>query len=278
MERIAPASIVILGLAVVGTVGLAIHARSVQRNLEKQLTVAQARVAAASIPAPAQAPVPVVEAEPVAAPPAPAVVNDDDQQRRILELEAQLRAKDDEIRALRQAATNTAPAPEAFWRGRQEWLEQLKKDDPAQYERIMKERDETRQRVREAYARKAAHFLDRDTSTMTDTEQQHYTLMLKLLDDAWKLSDQLRAENLPREQRHELVGAIHETMDQLGPLLDAQRDKEFYNLALELGYKTDEADLFVTYVTNIIDATSVQAVIPRGRGGPSWGRDGSTNR
>lgn len=273
MEKMATSSIVILCLAILGTFGLAIHARSVQRDLARQLAAAQARAVTVPAAMVAPMPAPVVEVEPVA--PATTI---DDPQRRILELEERIRAKDDVIAALRQAATNSAPTPESFWRGRQEWLEQLKTNNPAEYAEIMKERDESRRRVREAYARKAAHFLEHDTSAMSKTEVQHYNLMLKLLDDAWKISDQLRAENLPREQRRELIGAIHDTMEQLGPLLENERNREFYILARDLGYQEEEAAVFVSYVTNIIDATSIQNVIPRGRGGPPWGRDGSTNR
>jgi hypothetical protein len=275
MEKMATSSVVILCLAVAGTFGLALHARSVQRDLERQLAIARARAAAAPVAMPLTEP--IVEAEPAMPVPPPAAASED-QQRRILELEERIRAKDDVILALRQAATNSAPAPESFWRGRQEWLEQLKTNNPAEYEAAIKERDESRRRVREAYARKAAHFLEHDTSTMTETEVTHYNLMLKLLDDAWKISDQLRAENLPREQRRELVGAIHDTMEQLGPLLENERNRELNILARELGYQEDEAAVFVSYVTNIIDATSMQGVIPRGPGGRWWGGGGSTNR
>jgi hypothetical protein len=196
-----------------------------------------------------------------------------DLKRQVSELQASVQARDAALASLRQSMTNAQPAE--GWRRREEWLEELRTNDPAQYDQIMKEREEARQRVKDSFARKAAHFLEHDTSLMNDTEKQQYNQMLQLLDETWALSDKLRAENLPRDERREIWGQMRDNMRTLSPMLDAERDKEFYNVAMDLGYNEAEAAEFVSYLTNIIDVTSMRSVFQGGRGPGGWGE---TNR
>jgi hypothetical protein len=193
-----------------------------------------------------------------------------DLKRQVGDLQAALAARDQALASLRQAATNDSPEP---WRRREDWLEKLKTEDPAQYEEIMRQREEARQLVKAGFARKAAHFLERDTAIMNQDQLQQYNLMLQLLDETWKLTDQLRAENLPREQRREVMREVRDNVRALSPMLDAERDKELYSLATDLGYNESDASAFVTYVTNILDVTSMRSMF---QGGQGWW--GGTNR
>jgi hypothetical protein len=57
----------------------------------------------------------------------------------------------------------------------------------------------------------------------------------------------------------------------LAPLLANERDREFYDLAVEMGHKQSEAADFVVYVNQIMDNTSLRSIFPFGMRGPMSG-------
>lgn len=193
---------------------------------------------------------------------------------RIAELERELSAREDAEASAqldRRYTPPTDPSSEEP-RERRDWMEEMRENDPDRYAEMMRRREEMRQRVQDSLARKASHFLYRDTSAMTDVEREEYQHMLGLLGETWNLHEQMQLEELSREDRNELRRAMGENLRELRPLLSAQRDREFYDLGLQLGYTEQNAAQFVDYINEMIDITSMN-IWTRGGGGGS-GRGG----
>ncbi len=137
---------------------------------------------------------------------------------------------------------------------RRRWLERLAETDPERYAEIQERREAARHRVRESFAQKTAHFLYRDRDTLTDDERREYDYMLSLLGETWMLVEQLQDGDVPdrREARREL----RQNMRTLRPMLERERDREFFDMAVQLGYDEQGANEFVDYVNEMIDITS----------------------
>ena len=270
--------IVIFALAACVTSGLTVHYRIQAGRLAAELTAQEDAVAAfqkhalaaqrsEALKTSATVPVPLAATN---------AMSDED----IRQLEARLQEKDKVIASLRQerdaAQTNRDSRVAQPWRDPQAWLQQIKETDPERYKQIQDQREKSRQNMEKAFAEKADHFLNRDTSDMTDDERTNYTRMLTLLDQTWKLADQLRTE-LPPDQRRPISRALHDNVEILTPMLETERAKEFYQLGRDVGYTDEEAQQFASYVSNIIDITSMRPVFqnmrpasggfPRDRGG-----------
>lgn len=267
-----------LGLGCIVTSGLAVRSGRRTKELAVRLTAAQAEIAQREMPAPEEE----ATAEDVSPAEEPADTSDtaaeaDALQEQIADLEARLREKDGLIAAFRAAQTNEPWREHRAWPDRRARLDELRQSDPKQYEEIMARREEARQRLQQSFAEKAHHFLDRDTSDMSEEERAEYNTMLKLLDDTWRLAERLRTD-LPPEERRPVMRNLRENMEVLVPLLDTERDREFRRLAKDFGFADDEAAQFVDYMNNIVEVTSMRSVFDSmrpGRPGGSRGRTGA---
>ncbi|HOW97856.1 MAG TPA: hypothetical protein P5567_10730 [Kiritimatiellia bacterium] len=232
-------------------------ARAEADTLRARVSASAAVVAPAPEDSPAEVPAIAV-----------ARADDSEAQARIRELETALAEKDRVIWDLQARATNRPPPEDRRGRDRGDWMEDLRQRDPARYEEMQKRREERQREVSRQYAEKAAYFLKRDTSKMTDEEKASYDLMLQLLDETWRLSEQMRSELSP-EQRRELGQALREKARVLNPLLEEERARTFIELGEQVGYAGAAATEFADYLESVIDLTS-----PRGmfRGGPPGGR------
>ena len=222
---------------------------------------------------------------PAEVPPASPAGGDDAEawRKRANRLQEQLAENDRLIASLRQSA-EAAPAPEPAGaastnppaeerrpgRDRGAWLEEIKQTDPQRYEEIQARRQEARQRRQRSIAEQANYFLDRDTSKMDEDEAAEYKRMLGLLDETWRLSEQMQA-NLAPEERHDLMRTMHENVDELTPLMEAERDRTFYEIGRDFGYTEDEAQDFVEYLNGIIEVTSMRTIFGGMHGGPGGG-------
>lgn len=198
-------------------------------------------------------------------------------QARVAELEAALLERDRIIAEQQSRSTNRVGrgrgGPGGPFRNFTTWLDDLRRTDPQRYEEIMREREERRQRVSEAFAKQATHFLARDTSRMTEEEKSQYNRMLDLLNQTWALSEQLRTDP-PPEDGGTIMRTIWQNMQELGPLLETERQREFMDLALSIGYGPKEAAEFVAYLNQILEATSTRSLFPGMPGGPRGFRGG----
>lgn len=187
-------------------------------------------------------------------------------QARVRELEA----------ALRGAGTNRPAGPGPSWRARYspEAMAELERTDPAAYQELRRRREEARTAANTAISEQAEHLLESDASNLSEVEQAQRNQMLQLVSDTWKLTAAVMATP-PPANRGELTHAIHENLDTLGPLLEVERNREFRALALESGYSDADADLYVEYLNDVIEATSTrpfrQSLRGGGHGGPGWG-------
>lgn len=193
---------------------------------------------------------------------------------RIQELEQTLHERDEELERLRarfrpiQEAREEASPP----MDRQTWLENLQTEDPDRYEEIMSRREAMRQRVNDTFARKAAHFLYRDTSTLDPDEYEEYELMLGLLAETWQMAERMQDPLLERRERWAIGREVMTNVRELQPMLEAERDREFYELAIELGYDDDGAIEFVDYLNDVIDVSTFGSIWRGMRGGGPGGR------
>jgi hypothetical protein len=190
---------------------------------------------------------------------------------RILELQEQLAEKDRLLAALPQettvsnaplvameVATNEIAEAHPPWRDRRAWLEEIKEKDPERYHEIMAHREEARKAMHQSFATKAEHYLNRDTSMMSDDELTEYNRMLVLLDETWRMAEQLQSD-LPREERRPIMREMRENMEELTPLLDNERDREFYEIGMDFGFTEDEAVEFVDYLNGVVEVTSMRS-------------------
>lgn len=201
-----------------------------------------------------------------------------DPDARVQALEKALAESKAELAALRtQASATTEPAPqeraattteaEPARPERRNWLEELRTTDPERYEEIQERRAAFRQRVQDSFARQTAHFLYRDREQMTTEEQQVYDYMLGLLGETWQLADRMQDTGLAADERREIGRRLFQNARELRPLLEEQRDREFYEMAVQLGYDSEGAAQFVDYINEMIDVTSLSGPWTRGGGG-----------
>ena len=269
--RIALAVCVILLL---GAAVLAVQATAKAARLGREAAAAQAEAAALrqQRPAPAEA-----------SPDSSAAGEDAEAWRaRATRLQEQLAEKDRLIAALRQAA-EAAPAPADMpppgpppaeerrpGRDRGAWLEEIKQTDPQRYEEIQARRQEARERRQRSLAEQANYFLDRDTAKMDEAARAEYERMLGLLDETWRLSEQMQSD-LSWEERRPLMRTLRENMDELAPLMEAERDRTFFEIGQDFGYTESEARDFAEYLNGIIEVTSMRTLFGGMHGGPGGG-------
>ncbi len=259
----------LLALFSAGSFGAALYFRQVTRAYQAEL--ATARVAELVEPERA------VVSEPVDEP---------DWRGRLRELEETLAEREAQLAALQEepqpaedwqpmATPTTATAaeserPERERPERRDRMAELRENDPERYEQMMEQRAAFRQRVQDGFARQTAHFLYRDRDHMSAEEQQTYDYMLGLLGETWQLADRAQDAELSREERREMSQRLMQNTRELRPLLAEQRDREFHQMALQLGYDNTGAVEFVDYINEMIDMTTLSGpwMGRRGRRGP----------
>jgi len=148
---------------------------------------------------------------------------------------------------------------------RGDWLDNLREEDPERYEQIQQRRTEMRQRMQDSFARKAAHFLYRDTNFMSEAEQVEHGQMLSLLEDTWRLAERVQDDRLSWEERRPIRAELMEQVAELRPLLESARDRELYDLGRQLGYDEAGAAQFVEYINDMHEVSSFTGIF-RGRG------------
>lgn len=200
----------------------------------------------------------------------------------VSELQSVVAAQAAELEVLRTATSVVASAntiladvaPTNAPVERRSWMEDLQASDPERYKEILERREQARQEARYDIAKKAAHFLQRTPSNVSEEEEAQYTYMMELLSDSLKLTEQLDA-GLPGDERREISHSLRENMRELSPLLEGERGKEFYKVGKDLGYSDADAEAFASYLTEVVDLTSVNSIFRsamRGMGG--WGGGG----
>lgn len=191
---------------------------------------------------------------------------------RIRDLEEQLAARP---AASAQAVSPQAPrgpAADVGPRRRTDWMSVLRTNDPVRYAEFQQRRAAAQQAVQDAWNQKTNYFLNRDTSRMSEEELQEYNQMLTVLTQTWELSQRMQVQSsMTHDERHQVIDTVRSNITVLVPLLNNERDREFYDLAVGMGHNANDAAAFALYANQIIDATSLRNLIPGGGRGMGFG-------
>jgi hypothetical protein len=239
---------------------LAFHYRSEAARFETEWLQAAAAMAEQTGPTIATASLAAVSAPSDA---------DPDWAEEVDRLKAELVRRDEMIanmrNQVRQIPMSTEQIAAVAPPARGDWLENLREEDPERYEQIQQRRIEMRQRVQDSFARKAAHFLYRDTNFMSEAEQVEHGQMLSLLENTWRLAERVQDDSLSWEDRRPIRAELMEQVAELRPLLESARDRELYDLGRQLGYDEAGAAQFVEYINDMHEVSSFTGIF-RGRG------------
>jgi DNA mismatch repair ATPase MutL len=212
-----------------------------------------------------------------------------DRSGEVQRLKQELAERDRELAAYRVASQSSAVLPEmvrqAGGEDRQSWLENLRTTDPENYQQLMERREAARQAARYEIAKRAAHFIHRDEELLTGEEVEQRQKMLALLQQSLELTEQWRVD-MTEDERREISRTIRRNMRELSPLLETERDREFFRIGKDIGYTDDDAAAFALYMRDVVDMTSVRSIFRNsmremgGWGGwGGWGdRDGGEER
>lgn len=195
--------------------------------------------------------------------------------RRIDELERRL--AEAPASAAAGAATNAvavAPQPArqgGGFRGFNDWLERLKKSDPARYTQETN-RIAGWRRMRAERARSALEFLESvDTSGMSESARKVHADLQDAIARREELEESIRREDLTPEQRHQLFREMREVHGELMRLNGEERANLITETAKALGFEGDDAEDFSATIHEVINATGGGFGPPR-RGGQPPGR------
>jgi hypothetical protein len=143
----------------------------------------------------------------------------------------------------------------------EDWMTALQTNDPVRYEALQKRRQEAKVRAETAYAEATNYFMFRDTHNMTEADMEEYIRMLTLLEETRALTQQMQ-NGLPPEDRRPTMSAVRSNMVALTPLLNNERDQEFFDLAVTMGHSAADAESMVTYINQINSNTSLRVIFP----------------
>lgn len=150
-------------------------------------------------------------------------------------------------------------------------MARMKAEDPEGYAEMIKRREEFQEKIKYNMAERTATFMDLDTANMTEEEREIHELLVEKMATIWALTDQFNDPEQPpdRDAMRELFAATREVR----PLMEQERTIMFKQLGTDLGYEGTDAQDFATHVEDIISATSLQTIMPRGggRGGGGGG-------
>ena len=179
------------------------------------------------------------------------------------------------------AEVTAAPRSADSGRNRQrasDWLENMRTNDPQRYAEFQQRRQETQQNMQDAWGQANSYFLNRDTSKMSQADQEEYNTMLSLLNQTASLSQQLQS-GLPSDLRQQVSSTLRSNVTALVPLLESERNREYYDAAVAMGHNAQDAAAMVTYINQITSNTSLRTILPSIRGrGISGGGPSSTRR
>lgn len=182
-------------------------------------------------------------------------------------------------------AVTSPPAPVAYVqvssnslsergrRGPADWMNYFRTNDPVRYAEFQQRRQEMQQRVQDAWSQSSNYFMSRDTSRMPQAELEEYNAMTMLLTQAATLNQQLQS-GLPHDARHEVEAALRSNIVAVAPLLENERNREYFDAAVAMGQSEQDAAKMVGYINQISSNTSIRTILPGVRmgGGGGGGR------
>lgn len=160
--------------------------------------------------------------------------------------------------------------PDRSRRRSSDWMANLRTNDPQRYAEIQQRRQAFQQEMQNAWGNMTNYFMSRDTSRMSGPERDEYNALLTLLNQTWALNQQLQS-GLPADARQQVFSALRSNVTAVIPLLDRERNREYYDAALSMGQSEEDAATMVYYINQITSNTSIRAVLPGLRMGGMFG-------
>jgi len=185
--------------------------------------------------------------------------------RRIAELERLLAKKGTNSEtaisnAVAEAVKNASPFGPPRGNPR-EWMENLKKTDPARFAQMTNRFAQWRQRRAER-ARNTIDFLSSiDTSHMSASAKKTHDELQELIAKREELEELIHQEDLTEDQRHQLMEQMRETDQAVRKLKGEERTNLIEETARNLGFEGDAVQEISTTLQEVIEATD------SGRGG-----------
>ena len=185
---------------------------------------------------------------------------------------AEMPAKDATAEKVASQPQNRPPNP-------REWLENLKRTDPARYTQMTNRFAQWRQR-RAVEARSKIDFLSSiDTSRMSAAARKTHGRLQELIAQREEIEARLhQSEQISDEQRDALMKEMRQTNDDIRRLNGEERDNLLAEVSRNLGFEGDEANDFAATIQEVIEATDNGwggrhrhhggPGGPRGQGGP----------
>ena len=179
---------------------------------------------------------------------------------RIAQLEQQLAA----ARTARQpeAQTNavavTAPQPGGPGQMRfnpREWLESVKKNDPARFVQMTNRFAQFRRRRLERQQRNLDFLSSVDTSNMSAAAKKTHASLQAAIERRAELEEKMHQEGISDEERGAVMEQLRASEHELRKLRSEERRNLFKATAATLGFEGDDAKEIVSTIEEVIDAT-----------------------
>ena len=196
---------------------------------------------------------------------------------RVKELEAKLAGNQAEDVALISNAIASAQAarPPRGDRGRNpgEWLENLKKTDPARYTQMTNRFAQWRADRLNRQQSKLDFLSSIDTSHMSASARKTHEKLQDLIVRREEIEDEMHADpNMSWEERGQIFNRMREVDDQIRQLNGEERKTLLNETARELGLGKDDAAALTETIQDILTATDNGPFGRGGRGGRGRGR------
>lgn len=164
-----------------------------------------------------------------------------------------------------------------------DWMENLRRTNPAKYEEAVKQYEEMQKRKQKARENVVAawnnatnYFANRKTSGMNERQLAEYNKMLALLNETWELKQEMQGNKLKSDDRRAAGSMMQSNVVALAQMLENERNQEYRDLAIAMGHSEAEAAAFAGYINQITSNTTINAIFPDllQRGGGSRGGRG----
>jgi len=156
------------------------------------------------------------------------------------------------------------PESERARRRSSDWIENLRTNDPQRYAEFQQRRQSMQENIQNAWTQASDYFMNRDTSRMNPADQEEYKMMIALLGQASSLSQQLQS-GLPADVRQQVATDLRSNVVAVMPLLENERNREYYDVAVAMGHNEQDAATMVDYINQIASNTSLRTIIPGAR-------------
>jgi len=152
-------------------------------------------------------------------------------------------------------------------------MENLRTNDPQRYAEFQQRREAMQQNMQNAWGQATNYFMNRDTSRMAQSELDEYNTMVTLLSQAGALNQQLQS-GLPPEERQQVMANLRSNIVAVVPLLENERNREYYDVARTMGQSEQDAATLVSYINQITSNTTLRTILPGVRMGGMGGMPG----